>query len=539
MESNAERRTLGSQHLFQPAAAGNWINPSYYHLHPAPAQFAHTDGQAGTFYPLNLLFPYPLIGAPASNPVAYNGNNNIGVFQDGNIANNLIVEDNVPGMNDTNSDLLSYSRQFILDYGLVENRHLLDLGILRDDATNLEVKASLPLNLITPNHAKHKETQEQRNHRYWLLIRRQSEPEDLPSIERIASFSLLVKAFRNKLGKVILDHLQHRFVNVLEEIRQERNYTPSTTKQFLTFQMALKELRHSGNDTSLFRDMIQQAFDSTYGLTSSRRTFADQVMRIFRFRYSGSTSIGRKGFVVQFISQKRGDLLSAFSKISKKRGISGLSSTNQRDLRRHHSNLPPSFNGLLGSTSLLSLSSAPPVLPASLLPTEEQHQPSSKESMTSSLPLFSCSPAQRITLSHHTEEQQDPSSKESTTSSSLSLSSSPPVIPITLLRAQQQCEPGSKESMTSSWSPSPNRDILPNSILHAQEQWELSTKESTTSSLSLSSSHPDLPTTLLDSPNLTTGCKVSLQTPEAVLPTGTELDDKYNDCHQVRFCVCF
>ena len=214
----------------------------------------------------------------------------------------------------------------MLEYGFTtESLETLRRLFGSDSTTNLNVKAVLPLDLITPNHhnavTKKKETASERELRYWIYIRTPDDDIHKPDRSRIQAFHLLVSKFRLKLGKVVLQFLKDEFIEKLENLRISKGYIRVVKGQteFATFDSALLEMK-SPKATDEFTELIQDAHDRTCGVTAERLQLARKVMNMFRFKFPANTTRSRKGFVVRFVSQKRSDLLGSFTHIQQEKG---------------------------------------------------------------------------------------------------------------------------------------------------------------------------------------------------------------------------
>ena len=214
----------------------------------------------------------------------------------------------------------------MLEYGFTtESLETLRRLFGSDSTTNLNVKAVLPLDLITPNHhnavTKKKETAAERELRYWIYIRTPDDDIHKPDRSRVLAFHLLVSKFRLKLGKVVLQFLKDEFIDKLENLRIAKGYKRVVKGQteFSTFDSALLEMK-SPKATDEFTELVQDAHDRTCGVTADRLQLARKVMNMFRFKFPANTTRSRKGFVVRFVSQKRSDLLGSFTHIQQEKG---------------------------------------------------------------------------------------------------------------------------------------------------------------------------------------------------------------------------
>ena len=234
-----------------------------------------------------------------------------------------------------NSELQSYSRRFVVQFGLHDTSFTIPTnGIAESEVIN--AKAVIPPNLITPNKSKVKESCAEMQARYWMLICKPEELVDQPDLERINDFSTLVNLFREKLGKVILNELQFNLAKELEKLRQASNYEPVGVDDFTTYDMVLKECRSSKDKDGTLFSMLQNAFNNDYGLFEDRHELSDHVMNIFKIRYASTTGerAASKGFVVQFVSQKRSDMKGVLNEILKNKPIHRvIRGATQADLR--------------------------------------------------------------------------------------------------------------------------------------------------------------------------------------------------------------
>ena len=238
------------------------------------------------------------------------------------------------------SELLSFSREFINNWGLSSGcgEQSIEPTPSAGDTIDLTCKAVLPLDLISPTMPKGTQPGGDECFRYWQLIRKPEEPMNEPDHNRIKSFSKLVTKFRNKLGKVVHNEIKAFFAQTIERKRIEASFVPRDRSSLATYNDTIEEYKKHGN-LRLY-SLIQETIDETYGLTVERRDLASQIMFLFGFKYpicedSHPTEGKSFGFVVQFVSQKRNDVIGHFNKIATKiHGHEPFRSTKQDDLRK-------------------------------------------------------------------------------------------------------------------------------------------------------------------------------------------------------------
>ena len=329
-----------------------------------------------------------------------------------------------------NSELQSYSRQFVMKFGLHDSSFTIPTNGI-NDAAILDVKAVVPPNLTTPNKSKLKESNADTDARYWLLICKADDDPNQPDIMRINNFSMLVNSFRERMGKVILNELQLKFAKELESLRKVSNYDPAGADEFTTFQSVTDEVRSSKDKNGILFSMLQESFDNSYGPNEDRNELADHIMNIFKFRYSHNPNekVSSKGFVVQFVSQKRSDMKGVLNDIlDKKPTKRKIVCTRQGELRKQRKQdlrslqkdstpfittwtIPPSNSMLMPAPA--QWMNCPVSMPAAAAAAAAQYPPLHIQAVHSEDPS---SPQQSTTAVANTSQNGGSSSLESTTS---------------------------------------------------------------------------------------------------------------------------